>query len=155
MRNQKKAAGFTTSIIELSEVPEAVLRTLLAQTAYAYMEVTYTSAADEHMCLSDFLTCQLLFPAMVFATKYDNHIVALSFVTEQDGQWCWLSTLRDYAWCSTFENKGLNFMCSIIVQLIGAAILNGAHTFNLGIDQYPYKRMFNPTLVWHPGLEYA
>ena len=155
VRNQKKAKGFTTSITYLSLVPESVLRALLAQTVYAYMEVPYTSAADEHIRLNEFLTCQLLFPAMVFATKYNNRIVALSFVTEQDGQWCWLSTLRDYAWFSTFDSHGLNLMCAIITDLIWAATLNGAHTFNLGIDQYPYKRMFNPTLVWHHGLEFA
>lgn len=153
-RNLKKAVGLETFCIRLRDVDPGVLQSLLAQTLYDYMEINYTPLADKYVCLEDFYTAQELFPTVVFATKYEGRIVALSLISIVDKDWCWLSTLRDQVWFNEF-GRGLNFICAIVSQLIAAATLNGAATFNLGIDQYPYKQMFNPTLVWHPGLEYV
>ena len=138
-RNLKKAVGLATFCIELSDVEPGVLQSLLAQTLYDYMETPYTPLADKYVCLEEFYVAQRLFPTVVFATKYEGRVVALSFVSIVGKDWCWLSTLRDQVWFNESDNKGLNFICAIVSQLIDAATLNGAATFNLGIDQYPYK----------------
>lgn len=79
----------------------------------------------------------------IYKTYECGELVAVSILCEYGDEWYWCNTYR----------KNVN-MEMLIINLMNIAEMSGAKRFNLGVDFFPYKHRFKPTLRWQLGLEF-